>query len=752
MSHEPDGERLSALLSALAAQVVLTDPSSLPGLGKLLNSLEQVQQADEAGLLSPVSAALAALMEKLVLGETPDPEKALEQVGAGTALMQEMAEGRLKGDKAKKIEEFLRQMGVAPPEAAPQPEQEASAAQGSAPQADAAPEPPTEAVDLDLYQSFVAEAGEGLEQIEVKVLSLEESPDDREILNSIFRTFHTLKGTSGFLSMGTIHRISHGTENLLGKLRDGELRVNHQIIDFILHTVDIVKGLVGGVLERLEQGLSPEAEVDLEAFARRLAAVESETPPTQLGDVLVQKGVVSATDVNEALKIQAAQDKPAKLGEILVQEGKASAREVSQALREQRQLASDASARTVRVDTSKLDNLVDMVGELVITQSQVRQNPRLSAGLDQKLTRDLSQLSRIISDLQRTAMSLRMVPIRQTFQKMIRLVRDLAKKSGKEVELAMQGEDTEIDRNMVDEIYEPLIHMVRNAVDHGLEMPEERAQKGKPRGGRILLRAYHKGGCIIIEISDDGRGLDRERILAKAVEKGLVEGGDHLDDHQVWNLIFEAGFSTAQTVTEVSGRGVGMDVVRRAIEKLHGKVDIYSASGRGSTFALRLPLTMAIIDGMVVRVGPERYIVPTAAVRESLRLERGSYFTVAGRGEMINVRGNLNPLLRLHQLFNVEAARPDPYEGLIVVVENEGRQKCLLVDELVGKQELVIKSLGEAVKSLKGVAGGAILGDGRVGLIIDVGGLFELTDGRSLQPLGRSQPQPEAEAPGVELF
>jgi two-component system chemotaxis sensor kinase CheA len=294
--------------------------------------------------------------------------------------------------------------------------------------------------------------------------------------------------------------------------------------------------------------------------------------------------------------------------------------------------------------------------------------------------------------------------------------------------------------------------MVRNAVDHGLEMPEERAQKGKPRGGRILLRAYHKGGCIIIEISDDGRGLDRERILAKAVEKGLVEGGDHLDDHQVWNLIFEAGFSTAQTVTEVSGRGVGMDVVRRAIEKLHGKVDIYSASGRGSTFALRLPLTMAIIDGMVVRVGPERYIVPTAAVRESLRLERGSYFTVAGRGEMINVRGNLNPLLRLHQLFNVEAARPDPYEGLIVVVENEGRQKCLLVDELVGKQELVIKSLGEAVKSLKGVAGGAILGDGRVGLIIDVGGLFELTDGRSLQPLGRSQPQPEAEAPGVELF
>ena len=753
MSHDQDGERLSGLLSAVAAQVVLTDPTDVPSLGKLLNSLEELCRADAAGLLEPVSGAVAAAVERLVLGEVSEPDKVLEQVSLGAALMEEMAEGKVKGDKAKRVEALLRQLGAAPPEGVQEaPPEEAAGQEASGQSGAAADEPAAEALDLDLYRGFVAEASEGLEQIEVQVLSLEESPDDREILNAIFRTFHTLKGTSGFLSLSAIHHISHHTENLLGKLRDGELRVTHQVVDFILATVDLVKGLVRGVPERLEAGLSPEAEVDLEAFDRRCAAVENDTPPPQLGEVLVQKGVLSAQDVSEALKVQSAQDKPAKLGEILVQEGKVSAREVSQALREQRQLAADSVSHTVRVDTTKLDNLVDMVGELVITQSQVRQNPQLCVTLDQKLTRDLSQLSRIISDLQRTAMSLRMVPIRQTFQKMIRLVRDLAKKSGKEVELTMQGEETEIDRNMVDEIYEPLVHLVRNSVDHGLEGPEERCAAGKPRCGRVLLRAYHKGGCIIIEINDDGRGLNRDKILAKAIERGMIERGDHLDDHQVWGLIFEAGFSTAEQVSEVSGRGVGMDVVRRAVEKLHGKVDIFSTPGRGSTFSLRLPLTMAIIDGMVVRVGPERYIVPTAAVRESLRLERGAYFTVAGRGEMINIRGNLNTLVRLHQLFHVEAARPDPYEGLIVVVEHEGRQKCLLVDDLVGKQELVIKSLGEALKSLKGVAGGAILGDGRVGLILDVGGLFDLTDSRPALARAPQPQQAEAAAAGVELF
>jgi len=746
VSQEHEGEQLSGAVSALAAQLVLTDPSDIPSMGRLLNSLERVAETDQAGVLRQVCEASRQIAERLVMGEVGDAAAALEQVAAGTALMQEILDGRFKGLKTKemRIEAFLSQVGGRPAECQSAPGQEGAGAKSQPPDDNA------EAMDLDLYRSFVAEATEGLEQIEVKVLSLEESPDDKELLNAIFRTFHTLKGTSGFLSLEAVNHIAHHTENLLDKMRDSRLRANHQIVDFILDTVDLVKGLIGGILERIEAGKSPEIDVDLEAFSRKLAAVESEPGATPaLGEVLVQKGLVSSEDIDAALAQQGSAEQPAKLGEILVHEGKATAKEVTQALREQKQIASEAAARTVRVDTSKLDNLVDMVGELVITQSQVRQNPQLGGALDQKLTRDLSQLSRIISDLQRTAMSLRMVPIRQTFQKMIRLVRDLAKKSDKEVELVMQGDETEIDRNMVDEIYEPLVHMVRNAIDHGLERPEEREAAGKSRCGRVLLRAYHKGGSIIIEISEDGRGLHRERIVAKAIEKGLIDRGDHLDDHEVWNLIFAAGFSTAEKVSEVSGRGVGMDVVRRAVEKLHGKIDIQSTLGQGTIFSMRLPLTMAIIDGMVVKVGPERYIIPTAAVRESLRLERGAYFTVAGRGEMINIRGKLMPLIRLHQLFDVVPRYSDPYTSLIVVVENEGRQKCLMVDELLGKQELVIKSLGEALKSLKGVTGGAILGDGRVGLIMDVGGIFDLTGGGDR--LGRP-PAMGAEPGDIDLF
>jgi two-component system chemotaxis sensor kinase CheA len=695
----------------------------------MLNGLEKVEQADSGGQLGPICAGLRAACERLVLGESKDPQRDIETIAAGTALMQDLADGKPKGKKAqaKKIADFLAGLEGAAPLA--------EAASGAKGEVEAAAEPPAaeEAVssaDVELYHGFMAEATEGLEQIEVGVLSLEEAPDNKELLNSIFRTFHTLKGTAGFLSLGTVHTISHQTETLLGKVRDGNLRINHDIIDFILYTIDLVKGLVGGIGERLEAGLAPDGEVDLGAFAARLNDLER-CPSPPLGEVLVQSGAVTSDDIAHALKLQSSERKGVKLGEILVQEGKATARDIATALREQRQTTGDAGGftTTVRVATTKLDNLVDMVGELVITQSQVRQNRMLGQAVDQKLHRDLSQLSRIITELQRTAMSLRMVPIRQTFQKMIRLVRDLAQKSGKEVELLMHGEETEIDRNMVDEIYEPLVHLVRNAIDHGLETPEAREAAGKARSGSVTLRAFHRGGSIIIEISDDGRGLDRERILAKAVERGLIERGDHLDDHQVWNLVFEAGFSTAEKVSEVSGRGVGMDVVRRAIEKLHGKTDIQSEHGKGSSIAMRLPLTMAIIDGMVVRVGPERYIIPTAAVRESLRLEKGSYFTVAGRGEMANIRGSLSPLVRLHRVFGVEPLRPDPYEGLVVVVENEGRQKCLLVDELLDKQELVIKSLGEALKGLKGIAGGAILGDGRIGLILDVADLFELTEG-----------------------
>ncbi|HBZ54587.1 MAG TPA: chemotaxis protein CheA, partial [Syntrophobacteraceae bacterium] len=316
-----------------------------------------------------------------------------------------------------------------------------------------------------------------------------------------------------------------------------------------------------------------------------------------------------------------------------------------------------------------------------------------------------------------------------TFQKMIRLVRDLAKKSGKEVALEMKGEETEIDRNMVEEIYEPLVHMIRNSVDHGIEPPEERGQAGKTAVGMVVLSAEQRGHDIVIEIQDDGKGLDAARIRSKAIERGLISADAPIEEEALYQLIFHPGFSTKEVVTEVSGRGVGMDVVKTSIEKLRGKIEVSSVHGRGSRFQLRLPLTMAIIDGMVTQIGNERYVVPTVALKESLRPEREAYLTVQGRGELIKVRDHLMPLIRLHQLFGVEPKQHNPWDALVLVVGENGSRYCLLVDEILGRQEVVIKSLGGSMRNLVGVSGGAILGDGRVALIIDVKGVVNLFEG-----------------------
>jgi two-component system, chemotaxis family, sensor kinase CheA len=380
--------------------------------------------------------------------------------------------------------------------------------------------------------------------------------------------------------------------------------------------------------------------------------------------------------------------------------------------------------RAVKVDTVKLDSLVDMVGELVIAQAMIRHDPDLIASHSPRLTRNLAQLTRITGDVQRVAMAMRMHPVSQLFQRMARLVRDLARKSGKQVHLELSGEETELDRNMVEELADPLMHMVRNAVDHGAEPPETRIAAGKDPVARLWLKAYHQGGFINIEISDDGRGLPRDKILAKARQRGLVPGGDQLSDQEVFSLIFEPGFSTAEQVTDVSGRGVGMDVVRRRVAKLRGRIDIASRPGHGATFTLKLPLTLAIIEGLVVGAGTERYIIPIYAVREMFRPSEEMLSAVPGGGEMVLVRGSLLPILRLHSRFGVTPRSADPASGVLVVVESTRRSFCVLVDELIGKQEVVIKSLGETFRNVRGIAGGSILGDGRVGLILDVEALF----------------------------
>jgi two-component system chemotaxis sensor kinase CheA len=386
--------------------------------------------------------------------------------------------------------------------------------------------------------------------------------------------------------------------------------------------------------------------------------------------------------------------------------------------------ARPAGARSIKVETAKLDYLVDMVGEMVISQSLVRHDPDLATGLKPRLARNLSQLARITDEVQRTAMSMRMIPVGQLFQKTSRLVRDLSRKASKQVELELFGEETELDRNIVEDLADPLMHMVRNSVDHGIETPDERTRNGKPATARVTLRAGHQAGQIVIQVSDDGRGLNQAKILRKAVEKGLVSAGTQLTEAEIFNLIFHPGFSTAEKITDVSGRGVGMDVVRKHVQKLRGRIDVLSRLGEGTTFLLKLPLTLAIIDGLVVGVGEQRYIVPIFAVREMLKPPEDSISTLQGRQEMALVRGSLLPLVRLHQRFGVKPRFENPWDSLLIVSESGGRQFCLMVDELIGKQEVVIKSLGETMANIAGVAGGAILGDGRVGLILDLEGLF----------------------------
>ena len=392
----------------------------------------------------------------------------------------------------------------------------------------------------------------------------------------------------------------------------------------------------------------------------------------------------------------------------------------------QLKLRSDASVKTdgaagfVKLDTRKLDSLVDLVGELVIAQSMVVQDPDVQRLSSRHLARGLRQLGRITSELQRTAMSLRMVPIQRTFQKMMRLVRDLAAQQQKQAQLVVDGEETELDRNIVEELADPLVHMIRNSVDHGIEPPAARVSHGKPALGTIRLSASHQRGGIVIKLQDDGKGLDRDRILAKARERGLIKPDATLTEAESFALIFAPGFSTAEKVTDVSGRGVGLDVVRRNIDKLRGKVEIQSVAGQGTTFTIVLPLTLAIIDGLLVGVGEDRYIIPTLSVRESFRPRPGMVSTVHERGEVVSVRGKLTPLLRLGQHLGTPGRAVDPTEGIIVVVESGDAARGLLVDELLGKQEVVIKNLGETFRRQELLAGAAILGDGRVGLILDV--------------------------------
>jgi two-component system, chemotaxis family, sensor kinase CheA len=571
--------------------------------------------------------------------------------------------------------------------------------------------------DRELLLEFINESQEHLQNIEQGVLVLEDNPTDGATLNSIFRAFHTFKGGSGFLNLTPIKDLAHELESLLDAARQHKLELNSAIIDVILEGGDTLKQFVTHINVRLN-GQEPETPILIptrELIAKVKAILTDPAAADGLGTHIEMKPEAAAARL---LDVQAAAIPGAPAETAATKPGATAAAKPG---------ATNSAAGYVKVDTQKLDSLIDLVGELVISESMVVQDPDLRHVPSRHLARNLGQLRRITSELQRTAMSLRMVPIRATFQKMNRLVRDLAAKQGKQVHLALSGEDTELDRNIVEEISDPLVHMIRNAADHGIEKPDARRAKGKPALGTVNLRAFHQGGNIVIQIQDDGNGLNKDRILAKAREKGIIKPDELPPDKEIYDLIFAPGFSTAEVITDVSGRGVGMDVVRRNIEKLRGKVDIETVVGQGTTFTIYLPLTLAIIDGMIVSIGSERYIIPTLSVRESFRPKPEMISTVQERGEMVNVRGRLSPLLRLHQYFNQQSTVTNPAEGIVVVVESGQDTRCLMVDELLGKQEVVIKSLGGALKKNAALAGGAVLGDGRVGLILNVDSLVKLS-------------------------
>ena len=496
--------------------------------------------------------------------------------------------------------------------------------------------------DLDLIAAFIAESGDLITGAEEALLDLESDPEDPEAVSNVFRAFHNIKGTSAFFDLDLMTELSHHAESILSCVRDGKIRYAGGYPDLALRSVDMLKTLFRG-LEAALGGGPFQKPAGYDSLIQQL----SDPAGFGIGDApgAGASGVARTPkpDFADEIELEACPPghRPACVPAEEGDNGEPAA--PRRGLMGNRGVSMESS---VRVPIQRLDRFIDMVGELVVAHSMVAQDPMVASGEHHELIKKVGQTGKIVRELQSMSMSMRMIPLKTTFRKMARLVRDLSRKVGKDVRFVAEGEETEIDRNMVDIINDPLVHMVRNAIDHGIEPPEERERAGKSRHGTVHLSAFHSAGNVVVEIRDDGRGLDRDRILAKAVERGLVSPGTSLGEREAYGLIFEAGFSTAQIVSDVSGRGVGMDVVKRNIEAIRGHVEIDAEPGRGSIFRMSLPLTLAIIDGMVVRVGTEKYVIPTISIVRSVQPDPERVTSVMRKGRMLNLQGRLIPLFR----------------------------------------------------------------------------------------------------------
>lgn len=698
------------------------------------------------------------------------------------------------------------------------------------------------------HKTFFDESFEGLDLMESALLKLDVGAADSEVINTIFRAAHSIKGGAGTFGFSAISDFTHNVETLMDEMRSGKRSVTQPGVDLLLTAVDVIRNLMtaardGGEADlqamvatradleamlksgtpaaapaaapvvhtvvvapvpapapivapvaavaptvsgwqikffpkidifrsgndplRILRELSTLGELQLECDSSKLPALEEcvaedcylgwnarlrgDATRAAVEDVfawvtdecdleiapLLPSPLTESAEKERPESVDAAesatspQPLPREGGGAekpvltLIEGGKSAPTPAPQEARKATESrgSGGADGSSIRVGTDKIDQLINLVGELVITQAMLTQQAStLDPVANEKLLNGLSQLDRNTRRLQEAVMSTRMLPMDFVFSRFPRVVRDLAGKLNKQVRLVMSGENTELDKGVIERIADPLNHLVRNSLDHGLESPEDRTAAGKDATGTIHLKAAHQGGHIVIEISDDGRGLNRQKLLAKAQEKGLP-CSESMSDAEVWNLIFAPGFSTAAVVTDVSGRGVGMDVVKKNIQALGGQIELKSSLGKGMSVVIRLPLTLAILDGMSVRVGEEIFIVPLNSVVESLQPSADQIKTVAGSGRVVKVRNEYLPLVPLYQAFRLPAQFTEPHKGILVLLESEGRKVAALVDELVGQQQVVIKSLEANYKRVRGISGATILGDGRVALILDVSGL-----------------------------
>ncbi len=631
----------------------------------------------------------------------------------------------------------------------------------------------------DYHQMFFEEAAEHLQTMERLLLDLDPVNPDPEDLNSIFRAAHSIKGGAGTFGFADMAEVTHVLESLLDKVRNHTVELRADMVDVFLEAADVLQGLLAAHRNGTVADAAPSHSL-MEALAMLQDGAARPAPEADAGygffDPLPDPsgaGSEAAQDLGygffeplpgdaamaadpgygffeplpEAPLAAAAEDPgygffaplpdPAGSAEVSLDsaplptppvpaaEQPASPARQRAEMPQRRRTDREGGENSIRVGVEKVDQLINLVGELVITHAMLAQTVNeLDPVLFERLVSGMSQLERNTRDLQESVMSIRMIPMSFVFSRFPRLVRDLAKSLGKDIDLITEGEATELDKGLVEKIVDPLTHLVRNSLDHGIEKPEVRLASGKPARGTLWLRASQSGGNIVIEVEDDGKGLDRARLLAKAAERG-IPASDSMSDADVWQLIFAPGFSTAEQVTDISGRGVGMDVVKRNIDALGGRVELASQAGRGTRVTIRLPLTLAILDGMSLACAGQTFIIPLGAIRESLQPAAGDVRTLSGQGQVVHVRGEYLPLIPMDRLFGL--ARPhEVTDPILVIVESGSERAALQVDGLLGQQQVVIKSLEQNYRKVEGIAGATIMGDGSVALIVDLAAVLRM--------------------------